>query len=60
MQLSMSLLGLGLALAPVLAVAIWLFVSPSRSNEKRREDLKTRHIQNQPWDAQSADGRGNR
>ena len=60
MQISMSLLGLGLALAPLIAIGIWLFASPSRTKEKRREALKTRHLQNQPWDAQSADGRGNR
>ena len=45
----------------LLASAIVLLLSTaSQSQGKRKEDLKSRRIAQQPWDAQSADGRGNR
>ena len=60
MSISWSLLGLGIAVAPIVALGIWLFASPSRQSEKRRDELKTRHLQRQPWDADGAGGRANR
>ena len=45
----------------LLAAAIVLLLSTAaQSQDKRKEDLKSRRIAQQPWDAQSADGRGNR
>jgi len=45
----------------LLASAIVLLLSTAaQSQDKRKEDLKSRRIAQQPWDAQSADGRGNR
>ena len=45
----------------LLASAIVLLLSTAaQSKEKRKEALKSRRIAQQPWDAQSADGRGNR
>jgi len=60
MSISFSLLGLGIAAAPLIAVAIWLFASPPRSKDQRREALKTKYLQRQPWDADGAGGRTNR
>lgn len=34
--------------------------SSARAGKKRKEELQTRYIASQPWDAQSASGRGNR
>ncbi len=42
-----------------LAIALMLS-SSSNSERKRKEDLQSRRIAHQPWDAQSSDGRGNR
>jgi hypothetical protein len=42
------------------SAVVLLLSSAAQSQEKRREDLKSRRIAQQPWDAQSADGRGNR
>jgi hypothetical protein len=45
----------------LLACAVVLLLSTAaQSQEKRKEDFKSRRIARQPWDAQSADGRGNR
>lgn len=34
--------------------------SSAQAGQKRKDELQTRHIARQPWDAHSADGRGNR
>ena len=34
--------------------------SSARAGKKRKEELQTRYFARQPWDAQSANGRGNR
>jgi len=45
----------------LLASAIVLLLSTAaQSKDKRREGLESRRIAQQPWDARSADGRGNR
>lgn len=42
------------------AIVVLLSASAQSQDQKRKEGLRTRHIAQQPWDAQSADGRGNR
>jgi len=42
----------------VLGVGIAALLSSAAG--KRKEDQETRHIASQPWDAHSANGRGNR
>jgi len=42
------------------SAVVLLLSSAAQSQDKRREAHKTRRIAQQPWDAQSADGRGNR
>jgi len=42
------------------AVVVYLSTAAQSQDQKRRDELKTRRIAQQPWDAQSADGRGNR
>ena len=37
-----------------------VLASGAKSQEKRMRDLHARHLANQPWDAHSAEGRGNR
>jgi hypothetical protein len=37
-----------------------LLSTAAQFQDKRREDLKSRRIAQQPWDARTADGRGNR
>lgn len=59
MSVELPLLAVGLVFALVIGVVIWLMTA-SRKGTTRREERKTRHIAQQPWDAQSADGRGNR
>lgn len=36
------------------------FSSSAQSGRKRKEELQTRHLARQPWDAHGAEGRGNR
>jgi len=42
------------------AIVVLLSTSAQSQDQKRKEQLRTRRIAQQPWDAQSADGRGNR
>jgi len=42
------------------SAAVLLLSAAAQSQEKRKEEFKSRRIAQQPWDAQSADGRGNR
>ena len=45
----------------LLAGAIVVLLSTAaQSQDKRRQELTSRRLAQQPWDAQSADGRGNR
>lgn len=44
----------------VAAIAVVFLAGSSKSQKKRMEELQTRHLARQPWDAQSAEGRGNR
>lgn len=59
MSVELPLLGLGIVFALVIGIVIW-FMAASRGGTTRREERHNRHIAQQPWDAQSADGRGNR
>jgi len=59
MSFELPMLALGLVFALVIGILIW-FTSASRSNDRQRDERTTRHLAQQPWDAQSADGRGNR
>ena len=59
MSVELPMLALGLLFGLVIGCVIW-FMSAARTGEKQREERKTRRIAQQPWDAQSADGRGNR
>ena len=59
MSVELPMLALGLVFALVIAGVLWI-MSASRTGDKDREERRTRHIAQQPWDAQSADGRGNR
>ncbi len=34
--------------------------SAAQAGRKRKDELQTRHLARQPWDAHSANGRGNR
>ena len=34
--------------------------SSAQAGRKRKDELQTRHLTRQPWDAHSANGRGNR
>ena len=57
----MPYLGLGLAIAVLAAgVALWYFSVSPRTGDTRREQREKKRIASQPWDAESADGRGNR
>lgn len=37
-----------------------VFSSSAQSEKKREDERQTRHLARQPWDAHSAEGRGNR
>jgi hypothetical protein len=50
----------GLAILLVGAVVVVVMASGAKSQKRRMEDVQTRHLARQPWDAQSAEGRGNR
>jgi hypothetical protein len=54
------LLGIAIAIAVVIGLAFLFFSSSSRSGEKRREELESKRMAHQPWDADAADGRANR
>ena len=42
----------------VAATIVVLLSTAAQSQDKRRDDLTSRRIAQQPWDAQSVDGRG--
>jgi len=49
------------AAVALLSVAVSLLLGAAwQSEQKRKQDAQTRTMARQPWDAQSADGRGNR
>jgi hypothetical protein len=56
----MTLLFLGITIAIAGAAVAWYFTQSSRALDRRREELLNQRMSHQPWDAQSADGRGNR
>lgn len=61
MNAESSLLGFGLSvIAVIVALALWYLSASTRPSDKRRDERETRRISQQPWDAQSSDGRGNR
>ena len=60
MSLSLPLLFLVIMIVLLGGAVAWYFTDSSRAIKKLREDLLARRQAQQPWDAQSADGRGNR
>jgi len=58
MNLELPFLGLGIAIAFVVVIALWIFSASSRPDDERRQTLEAKRISQQPWD--SADGRANR
>ena len=60
----MTLIYLELALAILIvltvAMTLWYFSSSTRTGEKRRADLESRRLAQQPWDADGASERTNR
>lgn len=53
---------LGIVIAVMLfgAVAVVILATSSKSQQQRRAEHQARHAARQPWDAHSAEGRGNR
>jgi flagellar basal body-associated protein FliL len=50
-----------LAVLVLLAIGISLMlVAAAHAEQKRKAEVQGRRVAHQPWDAQSADGRGNR
>jgi flagellar basal body-associated protein FliL len=62
MRMNTVFLVLGICIVMLLvgAVAVVFLASSSKSQKQRMEEQQNRHVARQPWDAQSADGRGNR
>ena len=61
MNAGSSLLGFGLVvIALVVGLALWYLTVSTPPSDKRREERETKRISQQPWDAQSSDGRANR
>jgi lipopolysaccharide export LptBFGC system permease protein LptF len=58
MSIGLPVLVLGIVVALMVGIVLWVFTASSRSSEKRREDLRAKHASHQPWDA--AGGRANR
>ena len=52
--------GLIAAVALISVVLSLLLGATWQSGQQRKQDAETRNMARQPWDAQSADGRGNR
>ena len=53
-------LGLAAVIVLVVGLVLWFISTSERAGEKRREALKSKRMSQQPWDADSADGRANR
>jgi len=53
-------LGLGISIVLVVAMSLWHFSSSARAGDKRRLDLESRRMSQQPWDADGASERTNR
>ncbi|HYM27870.1 MAG TPA: hypothetical protein VET66_06955 [Steroidobacteraceae bacterium] len=53
-------LAVGIVLLLAAAIVVVLLASSPKSQKKRMEELHARHMARQPWDAHSAEGRGNR
>ena len=50
-----------IAAVALLSVIVSLLLGATwQSDQKRKQEVQTRNMAHQPWDAQSADGRGNR
>jgi hypothetical protein len=60
MNMIFYILGAGIAILLIGAIVVVVMASGSKSQSRRMQDLHTRHVARQPWDAESADGRGNR
>jgi hypothetical protein len=60
MNMIFYILGAGIAILLIGAIVVVVMASGPKSQQKRMRDIQTRHIARQPWDAESANGRGNR
>ena len=54
------IIAVGIVVLLVAALAVVFLASGSKSQKQRVEENQARQSARQPWDAQSADGRGNR
>lgn len=60
MGTGMHFVDVGLGVALVVGILWWIVVLTTRSREQRRQEISTRRIAHQPWDADKTGGRGNR
>jgi hypothetical protein len=60
MNLVYYVLGGTIGILLIGAIVVVLMASGTKSQKRRLDDLKSRHIARQPWDVHSADGRANR
>jgi len=54
------IVAIGIIVLLFCAVAVVVLASGAKSQKRRMEEHQARYLARQPWDAQSADGRGNR
>lgn len=59
MSTGVQLLDFALVVALIVAFALWIHSLTSRSRARREDELRTKRMAHQPWDADSG-GRGNR
>lgn len=60
MNFELPFLGLLIAVVLMVGIAFWIISASSRSDDKRRDDRTAKRMAQQPWDADSSDGRANR
>jgi len=60
MTVDIPVIALGFVVLLAVGLALWLLSSSSSASERRKMDAESRNLARQPWDAESADGRGNR
>lgn len=58
MSIGLPVVVLGIVLALIVGIVLWIFFLSSRSEEKRRDEQIAKRAAQQPWDA--AGGRANR
>ena len=60
MSIEMALVGIGVFIALVAALAIWTFSTSKRTRAMQRAEIGARRVSQQPWAADRENGRGNR